>query len=90
MHSTNRTAADILNREFLELRCKVLELAAAMDRLDRASGTVDDDPRMEKLKAALAVVSEDRGDRAEQVQLIFSRQYHAAWRSDFRLTRDAS
>lgn len=82
-----RLAEDVFNREFLELRAKVLELAASMDRLDRASGSVADDPRMRKLREALAVVTDERGDRAEQVQLIFSRHYHPDWRKEFQLGR---
>lgn len=85
MHT--RTAADVLNREFLEIRCKILELAAAMDRLDRATGEVSDDPRLAKILEALTVVGDERGDRAEQVQLIFSRPYHEQWRQEFQLDR---
>ena len=82
-----RSATDILNREYLEIRCKILELAAAMDRLERAPGSVSDDARMTKIREALGVVADERGDRAEQVQLIFSRQYHEGWQRDFDLQR---
>jgi hypothetical protein len=78
---------EIFNREFLELRCKVLELAAAFDRLERGTGGVTDDPRWTKLTEALAVLGDDRGDRAERVQLIFSRQYSPHWRDEFALDR---
>ena len=50
------TAAEILSREFLETRCKILELAAAFDRLDRAEGSVADDPRTVRLREALTAV----------------------------------
>ena len=85
--TTTRTASDILNREYLEIRCKILELAAAMDRLERAPGSVADDARMTKIREALGVVADERGDRAEQVQLIFSRPYHEGWQRDFELQR---
>ena len=85
MHT--RTAAEVLNREFLEMRCKVLELAAAMDRLDRATGETADDPRLAKIREALSIVADERGDRAEQIQLIFSRPYHEQWRQEFQLDR---
>jgi len=85
-----RQAEDVLNREFLEMRAKVLELAASMDRLDRAVGSVADDPRIKKLREALALVTDERGDRAEQVQLIFSRHYHKEWRREFDLARSSS
>lgn len=80
-----RSAVDVLNREFLEVRCKLLELAAALDRLDRASGSVADDARMAKVAAALQVIQASGHDRAEQLQLIFSRPYDAQWRREFQL-----
>src|SRR5438105_3688541 len=33
------TAPEVLNREFLEIRSKILELAAALDRIARADGS---------------------------------------------------
>ncbi len=81
------TAKQVWDREFLEIRCKVLELAAAFDRLYRADGSVNDDPRHARLRDSLNVLQEDRDDRAEQVQLIFSRSYSAEWRDEFQLDR---
>ena len=34
--TNRRSKADVLNRDFLETRSRVLDLAAALDRLDRA------------------------------------------------------
>ncbi len=79
------SAQQILDREFLETRAKVLEIAAAFDRLDRGSGAVDQDPRLRQLHAALQVVVGASADRAERVQLIFSRDYDQDWRKTFRL-----
>ncbi len=79
------SAPEILSREFLEIRCKVLELAAAFDRLARAEGSVADDPRTLRLKEALAIVIESREDRAEQVQMIFSRPYDEAWQANLKV-----
>ena len=79
------SAAEVLNREFLEIRCKILELAAAFDRLNRASGEVADDPRMKRLHEALEVLRDPRDDRAEQVQLVFSRTYNDAWKTEYKL-----
>ena len=80
------TAPEVLNREFLEIRCKILELAAAFDRLGRADGSVAGDPRMARLREALAVVLEQEEDRAEQVQMTFSRPYDDAWQESFNLS----
>jgi hypothetical protein len=84
------SAAEVLNREFLEIRCKILELAAALDRLDRAErptadGALADDPRLARVRESLSVVEGESPGRAEQVQLIFSRPYDEAWRNTYKL-----
>lgn len=76
-------APEVLDREFLVLRAKILELAAALDRLGRAEGEVSDDPRLARLFEALRVLEAQPDDRAEQVQLIFSRSYEDDWREKF-------
>lgn len=80
------TAEQILDREFLEIRCKILEIAAALDRLERAEGSVTEDRRMKMVYDGLAVLSTDSADRAEQVQMIFSRRYEPGWRDQFGLS----
>lgn len=77
------TANQVLDREFLELRAKVLELAAAFDRLDRAEGEIVKDPRWQRLHTALEVLKRPSSDRAEQVQMVFSREYEPDWRDSF-------
>lgn len=77
---TPLAAAELLDREFLEIRAKILQLAAHFDRLDRAAGEVAHDPRLAAVRQALGVLSEDRADRAEQVQMVFSRAYQPDWR----------
>lgn len=73
------SAEAVLNREFFELRARVLELAASLDRLDRAHGDVAADPRMEKLKRGIELLLSPDADRAERVQLLFSRPYNEDW-----------
>jgi hypothetical protein len=80
------TAKSVLDREFLELRARILELGAALDRLDRAGGPPQDDPRLAAIARALEVLrAKDAdgadADRAEQVQMIFSIPYDEAWRT---------
>ena len=79
------SAPEVLNREFLEIRCKILELAAAFDRLERADGSVEEDPRMARLREALTTLLEQSTDRAEQVQMIFSREYDDEWQKKFKV-----
>jgi hypothetical protein len=78
------TASEVLNREFLELRCKTLDLAAAFDRVARAEGSIDSDPRMKLLREALGTVLAQPHDRAEQVQMIFSRPYESGWQETLK------
>lgn len=78
------SAPEILNREFLEIRCKVLELAAAFDRLERAEGSIADDARLARLREGLTMLLEQSENRAEQVQMIFSRAYDDAWLEKFQ------
>lgn len=79
-------ARAVLNREFLEVRAKILEIAASLDRLERAAGDVADDPRMRLLHQGIEVLHDERDERAERVQLIFSRPYSTEWQTQFNLT----
>ena len=74
-------ARDVLDRFFLEARSKLLDLAAILDRLDRG-GSLPDDPRLQKLLQAMTVLQDPTpaADRAEKLQLLFSRPYDPAWR----------
>ncbi len=81
------TAKQVLDREFLEIRGKILEVAAALDRLDRAAGDVSQDPRAVRLRESLDLLRQETGDRAEQVQMHFSRVYEPGWREAFGLVR---
>ena len=83
---------EILEREFFEIRAKILEIAAAFDRLDRSTGDISTDARLKLIEEALKVLQQlNRDDRAEQVQLIFSREYNDQWREEFGLSsKDAA
>ena len=77
---------EILEREFFEIRAKILEIAAAFDRLDRSTGDISADARLKLIEEALQVLQQlSREDRAEQVQLIFSREYNDQWQEQFGL-----
>jgi hypothetical protein len=75
-----RASADVLDQEFLPIRAKILEVAAALDRVDRAGGSITADRRMSQVQVAIQVLLRPDGDRAEKVQLIFSRPYEGDWR----------
>lgn len=84
------SAPEVLNREFLELRAKVLELAASLDRLDRAHGDVAEDPRLAKLRRGMEILLSTEPDRAERVQLLFSRAYDDQWQATLKLDEGRS
>ncbi len=81
---------DVLNQFYLEARARLLEVAATLDRIDRG-GVADDDPRLGLLRQAIHVLDQSTSkpatDRAEQLQLLFSRQYDAQWQKGFVPTR---
>ena len=76
-----QTAHDVLDRHYLELRCGILNLAAALDRIARASGAegVKGDPRMSRLQEGLEILKTSGSDRAERIQLLFSDEYVEGW-----------
>ncbi len=80
---TTRDDVTVLNREFLEIRSRVLELAAALDRLDRAPerpGAHPPDRRLAQLRQAIESLLEPGPGRAETVQRRFSLDYDPEWR----------
>ena len=76
---SSQSGRDILEREFLPTRAKVLEIAATLDRISRSAEAMDD-PRLERLEEAIKLLLEPSENRAEQVQLLFSRLYDENWR----------
>jgi hypothetical protein len=72
-----RSAREILDQQFLEMRWRCLSLAADFDRIERATGGTDviaSDPRLASLRDAMKKIAEKTGkaDRAEFVQDTFS------------------
>ncbi|MEY4832114.1 MAG: hypothetical protein RL527_327 [Planctomycetota bacterium] len=66
---TKQAVADLY---FLEHRAKVLDLAAFLDRFDRAGEPGGSDFRVEALKAALGLVLDGQPDRAKRVLELWS------------------
>lgn len=73
-------ADELLDKEFLDVRAKILEVAATIDRIDRAEGDVENDPRTGLLEKALGELASREVGRAERVQMIFSLPYIEEWR----------
>jgi hypothetical protein len=77
-------APEVLDREFLEVRARLLQVAASLDRLDRAAGSVTGDARLAGIAKALEILATRGPDRAEKIQLIFSRAYDRDWLARFK------
>jgi len=77
-------AAAVLNRNFLETRHELVNLAAALDRIDRGgdAAAVRSDPRMINLLEAARLLTDGLPDRAKRVQMLFSEPYDPNWRAD--------
>jgi hypothetical protein len=85
-----QSANKILDDSFLEIRAKLLEVAATLDRLDRSCDeqaplTSDAHPRRAKLDEAIRILLSEGPDRAERVQRLFSREYRTDWRVELGL-----
>ena len=78
---TPMKADAVLDRHFLEIRCEILNLAAALDRIERSDGygNISGDPRLAQLHQGLDILRTTGTDRAERVQMLFSDEYQAGW-----------
>lgn len=67
------TRRQVIDAYFVENRTKLLDLAAFLDRLDRAAAGGDErEFRMQAFREALAVLGDASASRITQVQMIFS------------------
>ena len=78
----------VLNREFLEVRAKILEIAASLDRIQRAEGDVSKEKEYQLIKSAIELIATESESpiRAEKIQLLFSREYDPEWLDTFEIT----
>jgi hypothetical protein len=70
-----RDAQQTLDQYFFEMRWRCLSLAADLDRVERAPGgpaLLKSDPRLAQLREAIGLLTKATGNRAEQVQMVFS------------------
>ena len=71
-----------MDRYYLEIRCKLLEVGASLDRIERGQGfdTCQHDPRLEWIAEAIDALKTGNASRAEKIQNIFSLPYDPNWR----------
>lgn len=69
-----KSGAELLDMYYLEIRCHLVETAAAFDRIERArdGAEAQRDPRYVKLVAALDLLASDGTDRAQRFLELFS------------------
>ncbi len=69
-------ADQVLDQYYLDVRCMLLQIGAALDRYERGGGDAmaDDDGRLDRCRRALQLLGrpQPQPDRAEQLALIFS------------------
>jgi hypothetical protein len=67
------TQQQIIDEYFMEIRAKLLDVAAFLDRMDRSvERNANDDFRIVAMRQALQALSADTPSRALNVQMIFS------------------
>ena len=68
----------VLDRYYPEVRAWLIQIAAVMDRYERAGGAAGSDERLRQYHEALKVLqSTGADDRAERIQMIYSDPYEA-------------
>ncbi len=80
MMTTSRTsvgklnASQVLDMYFLEARARLIELAAALDRMDRApdAAALQSDPRLKFIHDALTILQQSEPGRAKAIQELYS------------------
>jgi hypothetical protein len=74
-------AAKALDAFFLDARCRILDVAAILDRIGRGrdASALANDPRLLRIREALELLSDQSGGRAERIQQIFSLEYDPGW-----------
>jgi hypothetical protein len=80
MPNSTISASELFDREFLAFRSRLIDVAAALDRLRRAPGEVSGDARSEKIRQALQILIDEAPDKTEQIQMLFSLPYEKNWR----------
>ena len=79
--SSPPTAPAVLDRIYLEVRCKLLDIAASLDRVSRSEGAsaVESDARLAQIAKGIEILGSGGFDRAERIQMLFSDAYVPNW-----------
>ena len=85
--TAERTAQQIVAEDFMIARARIVELAATLDRIERATGDVDDSKNMQLLMQGMHILCDDEVEKAKRVQLLMSRQYDPQWQAQMSIER---
>jgi len=95
-----RTPKQILQSDYLIARAKVIEVAAMLDRIDRAvdstiqvdnpsdfskTESIYQDIAYQKIQAAIAILMDSDKEKTRRIQELLSRAYVADWMEQFKL-----
>lgn len=84
-----RDAMQVLDHDFLDARARLLEVAAILDRIERAPARHGEHPdvRLYQIRRAVEALLEPGPGRAETIQRIFSLEYDSGWRERLNVAR---
>lgn len=85
-----RSAVQIVADDFMIARARIVELAATLDRIERATGDVEDSTNMQLLIQGMHILCDDEVEKAKRVQLLMSRQYDPKWQAQMSITKKGS
>lgn len=80
-----RSAREVLDQEFLQVRAKILEISAFFDRLSEAEASDVNQDQLQLLKNGCEILNDSDENKAARVQLLFSREYDADWRDKYAI-----
>jgi hypothetical protein len=85
-------ACAVLDRIYLEVRSKLLDVAACLDRVERAplAERVETDARFKQLQDGITILASRGSDRAERIQMLFSDAYVAHWNRQAQAARGSN
>lgn len=78
--ATPSSTATLFDREFLTIRSRLIDLAASLDRIERAEGATAGGERREQIRRSLEILLDGEPHRAERIQCLFSLPYDPDWR----------
>ncbi len=84
---SERSAEKIIADDFMIARAKIVELAATLDRIERAQGEIADSNQMQLLMQGMHILCDDEIEKTKRVQLLMSRQYDPQWQAQMSIAK---